>query len=63
MSKFFRLRENEGYGACDDAVPPRAPKKKDIRKDVFLFCLQGVPQNPPQAKNGGHPFGCPPFHL
>ncbi len=37
MSEFSRLRGNEGYGACGDAVPPRAPKITDIQTDVRYF--------------------------
>ena len=36
MSKFFRLRRNEGYVACGDAVPPRPPKRQS--KGCLFFC-------------------------
>ena len=42
MSEFSCLQGNEGYEPCDDAVPPRAPKRNGIRTDaVFLFACSG----------------------
>ena len=35
MSKFFRLRRNEGYIACGDAVPPRPPKNTDTSACLY----------------------------
>ena len=38
-------------------VPPRPPKKKDIRLDVFLFCmleLKGRPSVVRRKVSGGH---------
>ena len=37
---------SEGCTACGDAVPPRAPKKRDIRWTALFFSSWGV-KNPP----------------
>ena len=51
MSKFSRWRGNEGYGACSDAVPPRAPKRQS--KGCLFFCqsILGKTRFMPLAEN------------
>ena len=47
MDETCRLRRGEGYVACGDAVPPRAPKKK-LSRETELFCFAGKFAHRPQ---------------